>query len=405
MTHRRQTTDYTQRPSHAVRASHVRSEKPTNPKRMTYSSHPNHAARVAHARADKMFRTYDTSAIQPKKSKAPMVFGIILMILIVGGLVFGALTLLRGCSEEANLLPSSESAVVVVPEGAGASTIASSLKDAGLIADTQEFVKRVTALGAETSLKPGTYTIQGGTTTDNIIKALQAGPGMTGTSLTIPEGYTLAQIATRVEEVTGGSVSASDFTSAASDASVYASDYSFLSDAGSKSLEGFLFPKTYSIDESATADSIIRLMLDQFKTEFSTLDTSYATEKGLSLYDIVNLASIVEKESTSSTRTTVASVFYNRLDIGMALQSDATTAYEVGHDPSYDEVHADTEYSTYTNNGLPPTPICCPGLESLQAVCSPEETSYYYFYFEEEDGEMKYYFSETNDEHNAAVFG
>ena len=146
------------------------------------------------------------------------------------------------------------------------------------------------------------------------------------------------------------------------------------------------------------------MMLDQFKVEFATLDTSYPANKGLSVYDIVNLASIVEKESTESTRGMVASVFYNRLDINMALQSDATTAYEVGHDPTAEEVHAETPYSTYTNNGLPPTPICCPSLAALQAVCAPEESSYYYFFFKEENGEMKYYFSETNDEHNAAVF-
>lgn len=374
-------------------------------RRTTYSTRPNHAARAAHARGDKMFRTYDTSAIQPKKSKAPAVFGIILAILIVVGIGFGAATLLKGCSDDSNLLPASETATIVVPEGAGASAVAASLKEAGLISNSNEFVKRVTALDADTSLKPGTYTIQGSTETDDIIKVLQAGPGITGTKLTIPEGYTLAQIASRVEEVTEKRISSSEFSSAASNASVYASDYSFLSGAGSKSLEGFLFPKTYSIDENATADSLIRMMLDQFSVEYATLDTSYPTNKGLSLYDIVTLASIVEKESTASTRGMVASVFYNRLDINMALQSDATTAYEVGHDPSYEEVHADTEYSTYTNNGLPPTPICCPSLEALQAVCSPEESSYFYFFFQEENGEMKYYFSETNDEHNAAVFG
>lgn len=375
-----------------------------NNRRTTYSTHPNHAARAAHARGEKMFRTYDVSAIQPKKSKAPMVFGIILALIVAGGLIFGALMLFKSCSSDANLLSSSETATVVVTDGAGASTIASTLKDAGLISDSKEFVKRVTALGADTSLKPGTYTIQGGLQNDDIIKVLQAGPGMSGTKLTIPEGYTLKQIASRVEEVTSGRITADDFTAAASDASVYASSYSFLSDAGSKSLEGFLFPKTYSIDESATADSIIRMMLDQFKVEFATLDTSYPTNKGLSVYDIVNLASIVEKESTESTRGMVASVFYNRLDINMALQSDATTAYEVGHDPTAEEVHAETPYSTYTNNGLPPTPICCSSLAALQAVCAPEESSYYYFYFREENGEMKYYFSETNDEHNAAVF-
>ncbi len=374
-------------------------------RRSTYSTHPNHAARAAHAKGEKMFRTYDTSAIQPKKSKAPAVFGIVLALLVVGVLVFGILTFLRGCANDGDLLSSTESAVVVVREGSGASAIAASLKEARLISDSREFTKRVSALNADTSLKPGSYTIQGGTSDDDIIRMLQAGPDMTGAKLTVIEGARLSQIAARVEEVTSGRVTADAFIDAASDASAYASDYTFLADAGTNSLEGFLFPKTYSVDEQATADSIIRMMLDQFQKEYATLSTAYPSEKNLSVYDIVKLASIVEKEATDSTRGLVASVFYNRLDIGMALQSDATTAYEVGHDPSYEEVHADTPYSTYAHKGLPPTPICCPGLASFQAVCSPESSSYYYFFFKEENGEMKYYFSETNDEHNAAVFG
>ena len=376
-----------------------------NRRQATYSSHPNHAARAAHARGDKMFRTYDTSAIQPKKSKVPGIFAAVLAIIIIVALGFGAMTLFKGCSEDANLLPSDQSATVVVPEGSGAQAIASTLKNEGLIADTSAFVKKVAAMNADTSLKPGTYTIQGGTSAEDIVAILQKGPGMTGTPLTIPEGYTIAKTAARVAEVTKGKVTADQFTAAASNASTYAKDFPFLAEVGTASLEGFLFPKTYSIQDSDTADSIVRMMLSQFQKETASLSLDYPKNAGLSLYDAVKLASIVEKESTDSTRTMVASVFYNRLDIDMALQSDATTAYEVGHDPTADEVHADTPYSTYTHKGLPPTPICSPGLASLQAVCQPEESSYFYFFFKEENGEMKYYFSETNDEHNAAIFG
>ena len=244
-------------------------------RRTTSSTHPNHAARVAHARGEKMFRTYDTSAIQPKRSKVPAAVGVVLILVVVGLLAFGAFTLFKCCVKDAELLPSTETATVVVPDGAGASTVASALKEAGLISDTNEFVKRVAALNADTSLKPGTYSIQGGMATDDIIKVLQAGPDAAGAKLTIPEGYTLKQIAACVEEVTGGRITADEFTAAASDASVYASSYPFLSEVGSKSLEGFLFPKTYSVDASDTADSLIRMMLDQFNLEYATLDTTY----------------------------------------------------------------------------------------------------------------------------------
>ena len=136
--------------------------------------------------------------------------------------------------------------------------------------------------------------------------------------------------------------------------------------------------------------------------------TSATCVTGLSVYDTVNLASIVEKESSGdeTVRAQVAAVFYNRLTTkgepsNGYLQSDATTAYEVGHDPSADEVHANSPYSTYTNAGLPPTPICSPSIECLQAVCSPNKDAlgkYYFFYFQND----KYTFSETYDEHKAA---
>ena len=178
--------------------------------------------------------------------------------------------------------------------------------------------------------------------------------------------------------------------------------------AGTNSLEGFLFPKTYDVAADATADSLIRAMLTQFQTETAGLDWSYPESQGLSVYDTVNLASIVEKESSGdeTVRAQVAAVFYNRLTTkgepsNGYLQSDATTAYEVGHDPSADEVHANSPYSTYTNAGLPPTPICSPSIECLQAVCSPNKDAlgkYYFFYFQND----KYTFSETYDEHQAA---
>lgn len=88
----------------------------------------------------------------------------------------------------------------------------------------------------------------------------------------------------------------------------------------------------------------------------------------------------------------------------MHINSDATTAYEVGHDPSPEELHSQSAYSTYTNYGLPPTPICSPGIEALRAVCFPEQTSYLYFVFKnDENGELQYRFSETFEEHQQAI--
>lgn len=377
---------------------------PSRRKQVTYSSHPNRAARAAHARGDREFRTYDTSYIQPKKSRVPYVVALVLVIVVAGVVIFFAA---RGCaSASADLLPEGEQAVVVIEEGSSASDIGASLAEAHLIANAQEFVDLVNRQDAAASLIPGTYSFAGGTSTEALLRLIQMGPASTGATLSVPEGLKLTDIAQRVEEATGGAVTAADFTSAASDASAYASDYAFLADAGTNSLEGFLFPKTYQITADATADSIVRMMLDQFQTEIASLDWAYPQSQGLSVYQALNLASIVEKESTGDEgiRAQVAAVFYNRLttqgdpSYGF-LQSDATTAYEVGHDPSAEEVHADTPYSTYANTGLPPTPICSPGLDCLQAVCNPDQNAlgrYYFFYFDEAGN---YSFSETYDEH------
>ncbi|WP_101723430.1 endolytic transglycosylase MltG [Eggerthella timonensis] len=379
---------------------------PQHRKQVTYSQRPNHAARSVHARGERQFRTYDTSYIRPKKSKGPAIFAAILAVVVLGGLAWGALTLFNSCSAQpVELLAEGQEATIVVAEGAGAKAIGEDLQEARLVTSASDFTKRVNELGVDSQLKPGTYTFAGGITLDQIINELQAGPA--SNALTIPEGSTLAATAQSVASFTENRITADAFTAAASDASVYAADYAFLADAGTNSLEGFLFPKTYEIGEDATAESVVRMMLDQFQTETASLDWSYPQSQGLTIYDAVNLASIVERESSGDEqiRAQVASVFYNRLNnfgdpnYGF-LQSDATTAYELGKDPEPADLENNTPFNTYLNQGLPPTPICSPGLDCLKAVCSPAQTNYYFFYFaKDESGAMQYYFSETYEEH------
>ena len=375
-------------------------------KQVTYSQRPNHAARSAHARGEREFRTYDTSYIRPKQSKGPKIFAAVLAVVVIGGLAWGGLTLFNSCSGSApvELLAEGQEATVVVEQGSGAKAIGELLVEEKLVGSASDFAKRVSEMGVESQLKPGTYTFAGGTSLDDIVRQIAAGPDM-GNALTIPEGYKLSDIAEAVATASEGRITAEAFTAAASDASVYAASYSFLADAGTNSLEGFLFPKTYAVADDATADSLVRMMLDQFQKETASLDWSYPQSQGLSIYDAVNLASIVEKESSGDEqiRAKVAAVFYNRLETTGEpsygfLQSDATTAYEVGHDPTPEEVHAETPYSTYTNKGLPPTPICSPSLDCLKAVCAPDQESlgkYFFFYFEGDS----YYFTETYEDH------
>ncbi len=184
------------------------------------------------------------------------------------------------------------------------------------------------------------------------------------------------------------SISKEDFLNQAK-ASNYVDDYSFLKGAANDSLEGFLFPKTYSLGDSPTADDLIRAMLDQFKTEYKSLDFASCEAKikerygvEMSDYDIVNLASIVEREGLNADqRAHVASVFYNRLagklDGLRYLNSDATMMYVTGGEVTADDLQSDSPYNTYKHEGLPPTPICSPSLEALKATLEPTTDDLY----------------------------
>ncbi len=381
------------------------------PRKVTYSRKPNHAARAAHARGEREFRTYDTSAIRPKKSKVPYAVAAAVAAVVV--IVVIALFVGTSCAEAANdhLAPDGQKVTVQIADGSTLPVIADTLYDAGLIVRRGEFTSAVNAQGAASSLKSGVYSLTGGTSYEELVNILVAGPASTQSGVVVTEGAKLDTIAQAVQDAYGSSISADQFKEAASNASAYADTYPFLKSAGTNSLEGFLFPKTYEILLDGTADAVVRQMLDQYQTEVSSLDYSYPRSKGLSEYQALILASIVEKEATDDTRSKVAAVFYNRLsNTGSPsygyLGSDATTAYEVGDNlDSYDWT-TKSPYNTRVTKGLPPTPICSPSIESLQAVCNPEADfgDYYFFSFWTNDqGGVDYFFDKTYEQHQQTI--
>lgn len=372
-------------------------------RQVTYSKHSTHAARSAHARGSREFRTYDTSYINPRSKvpQGPTLIAIVIAVVMAIVLLIAVPSCSRGCSST-DLVQPGTTVEVTVPDGASAQQIGQALVDAKLIANASDFTDAVKSSDAASQLKPGDYQIDGGTSAADIVSMLVSGPSTN--TLVVPEGYTVSRTADAVEKATDGAVTADDFKAAAANASAYADDYPFVADAYNNSLEGFLFPKTYTLPKDATADSIVRMMLDQYEQEVQNLDYSYAESQGLSAYDVLKLASVVERESDANTRADVASVFYNRLAANTALQSDATIAYVVGHDPTHDDLSVDSPYNTYQHKGLPAGPICSPGLDSLQAACQPNQTDYLYFYFtKNDDGSLNYYFSKTYDEHLQAI--
>lgn len=294
---------------------------------------------------------------------------------------------------------------IVIPDGSGAGEIAELLYQEGIIDDRAAFMQTIRRQEAEQLLKSGPYYFVTGTDPSDVVRQLIEGPNSTAGNLTVPEGFTVAKTADLVESRLG--IPRDVFLEQAK-ASNYVADYPFLADAANDSLEGFLFPKSYDFSGvDATADVVIRAMLDQYAAEIAGIDfdeirSTLAERYGIEFsdYEILTMASIVERETnTDSDRATVASVLYNRIEEGMPLQSDATTEYIVGREVYQSDLQEDNPYNTYLNGGLTPTPICSPGIASINAACDPDRTSYMYFYME---GDY-HVFSETLEEHEAAI--
>ena len=150
-------------------------------RQITYSSRPNHRARVAHSMGDRQFRTYDTSALQPKRSKGPMIAFVAVIVVVALLLILGVSTLVRGCTS-GNLVADGQQVTVEVADGESTSSIAQSLQQAGLVLSAGDFTKKVSDLGLDGSLQPGTYTLTGGMSLEDLAKTLSAGPGLTGPS-------------------------------------------------------------------------------------------------------------------------------------------------------------------------------------------------------------------------------
>lgn len=262
--------------------------------------------------------------------------------------------------------------------------------------------------GKGDGILPGAYAIAEGMSYATILNVLRAG-ATADVSLTIPEGFTIAQIGARVHAALPH-IAIEEWTTVTGQFSPLES-HAFVVAAGKPDdvdLEGYLFPDTYRFSTNATAEDIVRTMIDtmQQRVEAAGLgDTAVRngdTERATSLHDALTLASIVEKEVRQpETMAMVADIFYKRLSIGMALQSDATVNYVTGGDDpsiSLEDTDLDTPYNTYKYPGLPPGPISNPGANALAAVASPIANDYLYFLTSDE-GEI--YYATTHDEHVA----
>lgn len=303
-------------------------------------------------------------------------------------------------TEEMNLTGKTVS--VTIPEGAGTDEIAKILKENKLIHSVFGFKLTSRLEGYDGTYKHGKYDVDTGLTKRQIMELLQSGKTSEDLKVTIPEGYTVKQIAAKVAETE--LCTADEFIEECSKGTF---DYDFLKDLPDREykLEGYLFPDTYLLHEGMTAHDIIDMMLARFDQMYTKEYQKAVADSGHTLDEIVTVASMIEKEiKVEAERATAAGVIYNRLKENMSLGIDATVLYAVGKtsgELTTAELETDSPYNTRKNKGLPLGPISNPGESSFKAALYPEDNDYLY-YVVEAVGKDNHVFCKTYDEFLAA---
>lgn len=322
---------------------------------------------------------------------------------------------------------STEYVTVEIPEGSGNKYIGQILEKAGVIKSATVF-NYYTKFKNYSNFQSGYYNLQASMDLEEICKLLKQG----GTAepeepslgkILVTEGYTIKQISEAVTKNTADDDSSTPFT--ADDFLSVVQDESFISkmvekypkllanlpsaDEATYQLEGYLFPATYSYYEDTTMEDLVEQMISTMDSYMSSYyDT--ISEKGMTVNEVLTLASLVEKEgSTDDDRRNIASVFYNRLNANMALQSNIAILYAMGklgeettlsEDANID-TSIDSPYNVYTNTGLMPGPVASPSLSAIEATVNPASTDYYYFVADVNTGTV--YYAETYEDHEANV--
>jgi len=292
---------------------------------------------------------------------------------------------------------------VVITPGMTASEIGKLLQDKGIVSSSSNFVDLVNSRGTQSALKPGTYEFYKGQKPLDVIAMLEQGEAAPSFKVTIPEGLAVSQIADRLTK--DGSMDGAAYADLASKPNKFV-----LPDIGGKTanvtiLEGLLFPSTYYLLKGASGPAdLIAAQLKAFSDKTASLPWQKAVTLGVSTYQIVIIASIIEKEAkVADERAEIAAVIYNRLKAKMTLGIDATVRYAVGKwtDPlTSADLAIDSPYNTRVLKGLPPTPISNPGVASLRAALEPASVNYLYYVLKDTAGH--HFFTASYDEFQKA---
>jgi len=286
--------------------------------------------------------------------------------------------------------------------GESVNSVSAHLQEVGLIRDAESFRAYLIYSGLDTSIQAGEYKLSAAMSAIEIARELQDATSPEVTFVILP-GWRMEEIASSYS-TSGLSVAPEEFLEAALNAP---DDFEFLS--GADSAEGFFFPDSYILSRSISADDLVTELVRNFASRLTPDLVNGFEEQGLTVYEAVTLASIVEREAVQDEeKPLIASVYLNRLNLGMKLDADPTVQYALGFDLlqdtwwtnplSLEDLKFDSPFNTYVYSGLPPAPIANPSLESLQAVAFPAETPYYFFRAKC-DGSGYHEFSETFEEH------
>jgi UPF0755 protein len=292
--------------------------------------------------------------------------------------------------------------VFTIETGESVDAIANHLQIVGLVRDAESFRAYLVYSGLDTSIQAGEYKLSAAMSAIDIAHELQDATPEDVTFVILP-GWRIEEIAASLS-TSGLSITPEQFISAAQ---IPPSGFAFL--GGATTTEGFLYPDSYVIPRGTSAEQLIHEFVRNFGLRFSSDIKSAVDRQGLTIHQAVTLASLVEREAVhEEEKPLIASVFLNRMKIGMKLDSDPTVQYALGYDIlaqtwwknplSLVDLQFNSPYNTYIYTGLPPGPISNPGLESLRAVAFPVETEYYFFRAKC-DGSGYHSFAEDFEEH------
>ena len=292
---------------------------------------------------------------------------------------------------------------VIIPKGSSTAAIGQILAEKNLIKNALVFQYYAKYTGQDVDLKAGTFDLSKSLPLKDVIDILAIGNNLIDSvRFTIPEGLNVKQIADRLAEQ--GLVDRERFLSLVKEGDF---DYDFIQQIPDNpnieyKLEGYLFPETYEVRKEASEEEIIDKMLSQFAKEWLPDWDKQLAKKGLSLHELITLASIVEREVVvDAERPIVAGIFYNRLENSWLLQSCATVQFVLGKQRdtiTFADLEIDNPYNTYVYAGLPPGPIGAPGRISIEAVVNPDENNYFFF-VTKKDNSGEHFFSKTYEEH------